>query len=92
MSYPALWFCFLFIKIHFKNTLRKPHGQHSQIKLIIHDRNVIFKDHIILKLGQKYIRTVLFPIDLITDILINRLSGNRSWIAGAFDLIFNCLI
>ena len=37
------------IKICFKHTFRCPHGQNSEVEILILDRDVVFKHHILLK-------------------------------------------
>ena len=51
-----------------------------------------FKYHIFLEFGKYQVRSVLFSLNLITDIIVDTLPGNFSWISGSFDLFFNCLI
>ena len=46
---------------------------------------MILKDYIILKLGQQNIASVLFSLDLITDIIIDPFPGYFSRISGSFD-------
>ena len=84
--------CFLFVKVCFENTFRCLHRQDSQIKVIIGNSDMIFKYHIFLEFGKYQVRSVLFSLNLITDIIVYTLPGNFSWISGSFDLFFNCLL
>lgn len=42
----------VFIKVCCVYALRKSHCKNSEVKFMIHDRNVILKNHIVLKFGQ----------------------------------------
>ena len=53
---------------------------------------MIFKDHIIIKFGKQHIASILFPIDLIADVVVNILSGNLSRVSACLDLLFDRFI
>ena len=82
----------LFIKIGLKYSLRRTHGKNPEIKIIIHYRDMILKDYIILKLGQQNIASVLFSLDLVADIIIHICTGNLTRITGSFDFFLNCSV
>lgn len=64
----VFYILFLFIKVCLKYPLRCSHSEHTKVKIILHHSDMILEDHIILKLGKQNIASVLFALNLVTDI------------------------
>lgn len=82
----------LFVEICLKYTFRGAHGENAKIKLLIRDGDVVFKYDILLKFGEQYIISIFLALDLVADIVVNSLTGNFPWVAGLFDLCFDCFV
>ena len=83
---------FLFIKVCLKYPLRCPHSEHTKVKIILHHGDMILEDNILLKLGKQNIASVLFALDLVTDIIVHICAGNLTGVAGLLDFFLNCSV